>query len=452
MRRSVGETSLGLSHLCTMGTLRAIAVAAEAAKFPGDPKIASAGPKPQGSNRRQFVASLPLLDEQAVPAWAVWIWKTVGVLMPVVLVAIPMFLIIACLEKLHSTMGHKAVLACAPFLVAALMAWLLIEIALLRLALFPQRVEPGRYMLNRSMHLRFCMLDVSLTFLRRFGGIYHGTPVHNCLLRALGANIGYGAMLSFEPRASLQLLQVGSGCTVKGHVQCHIFMDGELVLAPVELAEGVQVKTACALEPGVFMGRGASLRPMSVLPLGWSVPAGLACGGVPAVALDKAESTWEESQACVDWLKLTYVLLMHPYVFVALLYLALLVWIAVWRALGAGLGVQGLFALMLGVVPAFWFAGSVALGLFVLFRWVLVGKIRPGQMPAMQYSNFRWLNFMLSSSFPIWIQSLPAWVVRTLFGACSFTACSLPIARWVVLKLHICRFGFSASFFSGLLH
>ena len=129
------------------------------------------------------------------------------------------------------------------------------EVWVLRLALFPHGLQPGRYKVNSWVHLRLWQLDVALTFLHRFGMIYRGpwkdishhfmsllfehfptsrqdnspnnpdilqnlviaavgTPVHNLLLAALGAHVGHGARLQMSARASCQLLSV-AGCVVE---------------------------------------------------------------------------------------------------------------------------------------------------------------------------------------------------------------------------------------------
>ncbi|CAK9045307.1 unnamed protein product [Durusdinium trenchii] len=265
---TVFHASVTSSHLplsAVFADRAALARAAERAKFPEGP----ACPAPRRRTRREMVSTMTVQGKHKVPLVILWTWKTLGLLAPLLILLMPMFLLSTALDRLHLLYGHGLIMVLAPLLLAGVWALLLVQVFLLRLALFPKTPAPGRYKVDGWMHLRLWQLDVSLTFLHRFGAIYRGTPVHNALLRALGAEIGYGAKLNIFARASCQLLSAGAGCSVdESSVKCHCLLDGELILSPIHLPAHSSIGPRCVLEPGSTLTPGTLLRARSVVLLG----------------------------------------------------------------------------------------------------------------------------------------------------------------------------------------
>ena len=200
---------------------------------------------------KPLTAETPELLETQVSPWLLWTWKTLGLLMPLLILMMPFFLLSSTLGFLHEKFGHGLIAALAPVLVAGIWVLLLLqvpqlgngalstphelgmsfgtnqvvvgesglsllsfhrplhkvkqlwswskttnqqlmfkrshkavcrmesEVWILRLALFPHGLQPGRYKVNSWVHLRLWQLDVALTFLHRFGMIYRGPREQN---------------------------------------------------------------------------------------------------------------------------------------------------------------------------------------------------------------------------------------------------------------------------------
>ncbi|CAE7209835.1 fadD29 [Symbiodinium sp. CCMP2456] len=405
IRRNVPETALGLGIFINCRSLAAVAVEAELQKFPRDlAECSEADRSLWAPDRRTYAAGLPATNDP-VPAWLVTSFQTLGLLMPVLVLATPMFFLVQAVDALHVAAGHGSVFLAAPPLLALLVGAMFLEVLLLRVVLFPHGLLPGRYTLHGWTHLRLWLLDASLGFLQRLVGPYGGTPIHNGLLRILGASVGTGAKIHVQASAALQLLQVGDGCSLDGRVQCHMILDNELLIDKVQVGHAVFVPERCAIEPGVVIGDGSSLQRMTSLAAGACVPTG--SQGVVGNPARKGESRSAEPVADIDWLKFRYACVFHAYVFAALLYLLFFSARFMWSFVGPRTAAGSLLTLLALAPAAFWLAGAAALLAFVLLKLLLVGKVSPGQMPASQHAWYRLVNFILSSSWPIWISSLP---------------------------------------------
>ncbi|CAK9062227.1 unnamed protein product, partial [Durusdinium trenchii] len=298
---TVFHASVTSSHLplsAVFADRAALARAAERAKFPEGP----ACPAPRRRTRREMVSTMTVQGKHKVPLVILWTWKTLGLLAPLLILLMPMFLLSTALDRLH---------------------------------------------------------------------LLYGTPVHNALLRALGAEIGYGAKLNIFARASCQLLSAGAGCSVdESSVKCHCLLDGELILSPIHLPAHSSIGPRCVLEPGSTLTPGTLLRARSVVLLGGAEAEGEMKTKMCTEGENIADSGKNVENAAngegLDWAKLIYALVIHPYIFVGFIYMIFY-------------GLQefvthGFVALMLGATLALILAGTAALMVFILLKWVLVGR------------------------------------------------------------------------------
>lgn len=94
---------------------------------------------------------------------------------------------------------------------------------------------------------------------------------------------------------------------------------------------------------------------------------------------------------------------------------------------------HGFLALMVGATVSLMLAGSTALMLFVLLKWLLVGRLRPGTLPVFRYGCFRVSTWILASA-NIFISSVPEWLLRFscyLCGAEVAGAAELTMPSWL---------------------
>lgn len=150
------------------------------------------------------------------------------------------------------------------------------------------RLEPGRYPYPGHPQ--------SVTWLARFALqrimnlpvwsplIFGFATVRYAVLRASGARVAFDMQTSSDARLTdPSLTEVGPGCMLAAgtFIACHLIESGELLLAPVRLAEGVQLMGEVTLAPGVTIGAHCVIGPGSkILPhvtLGEDTFVGLGC-------------------------------------------------------------------------------------------------------------------------------------------------------------------------------
>ena len=82
--------------------------------------------------RKGYSYENDILLSQVAP-WIVWTWKTVGLLMPLLIIVMPFFLLSTMLDLMHQKGGHRLVVAVAPLLVGGIWASLLFQVSQLKL-------------------------------------------------------------------------------------------------------------------------------------------------------------------------------------------------------------------------------------------------------------------------------------------------------------------------------
>lgn len=71
----------------------------------------------------------PSFRLKQVPLVILWTWKTLGLLAPLLILLMPMFLLSTALDRLHLLYGHGLIMVLAPLLLAGVWALLLVQAA-----------------------------------------------------------------------------------------------------------------------------------------------------------------------------------------------------------------------------------------------------------------------------------------------------------------------------------
>ncbi len=115
--------------------------------------------------------------------------------------------------------------------------------------------------------------------------MFVGSPLYSLYLRALGANIGKGAVI-FSRRVPIctDLLTIGAGTVIRreSFFLCYRAHAGRIEMGPVTLGRDVFVGEKTVLDINTSMGDGAQLGHASSLHSGQAVPAGERWHGSPA--------------------------------------------------------------------------------------------------------------------------------------------------------------------------
>ncbi|MFC6882345.1 Pls/PosA family non-ribosomal peptide synthetase [Actinomadura yumaensis] len=111
-----------------------------------------------------------------------------------------------------------------------------------------------------------------------------GSPLYSLYLRALGAEIGRGAVVFARTPVCTDLLTVGAGTIVRENCAMPGYRvdDGVIRTGPITLGDDVFVGDRTVLDIGTSMGDGAQLGHASSLHSGQAVPAGERWHGCPA--------------------------------------------------------------------------------------------------------------------------------------------------------------------------
>ncbi len=145
------------------------------------------------------------------------------------------------------------------------------------------RWKPGEIPLWSLGYLRFWTVKTLI----RFGPLmlFTGTPLYSFYLRALGADIGKGALiLSRNPPVCTDLLSVGAGAVIRkdAFFSCYRARAGRIQTGRVTLGEYAFVGEMTVLDIGTRLGDDAQLGHSSSLNSGQTVPDGESWHGSPA--------------------------------------------------------------------------------------------------------------------------------------------------------------------------
>ncbi|WP_414943577.1 Pls/PosA family non-ribosomal peptide synthetase [Amycolatopsis sp. cmx-11-32] len=145
------------------------------------------------------------------------------------------------------------------------------------------RWKPGEIPLWSPGYLRFWTVKTLIRFSPLM--LFIGTPLYSFYLRALGADIGKGAViLSRNPPVCTDLLSVGAGAVVRkdAFFPCYRARAGRIQTGRVTLGENAFVGEMTVLDIGTTIGDDAQLGHSSSLNAGQTVPDGERWHGSPA--------------------------------------------------------------------------------------------------------------------------------------------------------------------------
>ncbi|QXV57113.1 Pls/PosA family non-ribosomal peptide synthetase [Amycolatopsis sp. TNS106] len=145
------------------------------------------------------------------------------------------------------------------------------------------RWKPGEIPLWSVGYLRFWTVKALVRFSPLM--LFVGTPLYSWYLRALGADIGKGALiLSRNPPVCTDLLSVGAGAVIRkdAYFSCYRARAGRIQTGTVTLGANAFVGEMTVLDIGSALGDGAQLGHSSSLHSGQSVPDGESWHGSPA--------------------------------------------------------------------------------------------------------------------------------------------------------------------------
>lgn len=206
------------------------------------------------------------------------------ILLLILVVGVPLAAVGALAGALGWPLAVK--LALAPvFMVLFLFAMALVTAGISRLLPVP---VPGRYPFpghpqSLSWLVRFALMRI-LNLPLWSPLIFGLATVRHAILRAAGARIAFDLQTSSDALLTdPALTTVGRGSMLAAgtFLTCHLIENGELLLAPVTLGEGVQLMGEVTIAPGVEVGAHSVLSPgAKVLPqvrIGPDVFVGMGC-------------------------------------------------------------------------------------------------------------------------------------------------------------------------------
>ena len=242
------------------------------------------------------------------------------------------------------------------------------------------RIRPGRYPLWGVYYLRWWFVQnlisaLPLQFLA-------GTPLLPFIYRLLGARIGRDVHIGTYHLAAFDLISIGEGASIDeaAWLLGSTVRNRELVIAPVHIGRGCFVGTGSVLREDTVMEDGARLEDLSLLPTGGRILRDETWGGSPAHRVTSPKVVHRARPVRGPWRRVA----------TAALYAVLLLVIPVLH-LGAFLpGVAILTHIDLYAQPLLYLAALPVAGAcfvfvltasLVLFKWLLVGRVRAGTYP-----------------------------------------------------------------------
>jgi non-ribosomal peptide synthetase-like protein len=253
------------------------------------------------------------------------------------------------------------------FLLVALAAkWLLLG-----------RIRPGRYPLWGWYYLRWWFVQnmagmVPLDYLG-------GTPLLPYLYRLFGVRVGKDVHLASDGIAAFDLISIGDGSSVSDESSLAGFTveDGELIIGEVKIGRRCFVGGRAVLGPDTVMEDGARLEDLSLLPSGARIPAGETWAGSPARRVIHPVVDMPPAVACRPVRRFA----------ASFLYVALALAFPIMLLTAILPGMILLLRIDLFVHPLRYFAAAPVVGAsfvlllmaeVVVFKWLLVGRVRPG--------------------------------------------------------------------------
>ena len=156
-------------------------------------------------------------------------------------------------------------------------------------------IKPGVYSYEKREPLVFAWVLCSFLYNTNLGLFYNypnllPAPLRTIFYKSLGAKISPGALI-FGKLSDPSLISIGRNCIVGAntwalpHVLTRKGGENVVILGEIVLEDHSLVGAATLLLPDVVIGKGATVRVMSYLPMRTRVPEGEFWGGNPATKI-----------------------------------------------------------------------------------------------------------------------------------------------------------------------
>lgn len=270
---------------------------------------------------------------------------------------------------------HSLLLAVA-FHMAALPLQLVLTIAVKWLV--GGRIREGTYPMWGPAFLRWWFVQRLLALAPT--GLLTGSPLAAIYLRALGARVGRNVVIESLEFDCPDLISIGDDCCLENSSWLHPaeVRSGRLVMKPVTLGAGCCLGVRAGLAGGSSMAAGASLRDLSCLADGESVPAGEEWAGSPARPTSRPEMPVYDPMARPARSRLAWFALLQLGMICVLALLEMLPFLFMTFTLYSSTEVYSEYLW----TPAY-AVGTVALCCVqaLLVKWLVLGRLKPGDYP-----------------------------------------------------------------------
>ncbi len=277
--------------------------------------------------------------------------------------------------------GHPFLYAAAWALATAVLVFpVLLGLALAAKWLVLGRIRPGRHALWGGYYIRWWFVQALVSALPL--EYLEGTPLLPAVYRLFGARTGRDVQLETDHLRAFDLISIGDGSSIDEDASLlgYSVEQGELILGPVTIGRGCYVGTRSVVQAWSTIEDGGRLEDLSLLPGGGRIPRSETWAGSPARATANGRPALppppERGPLAKAAATLSYGLLV--------LTLPLLVMVAVLPGVAVLYGIDvaaqpWLYVLAIPAVGASFVV--LVMAEFVLLKWALVGRVKPGVYP-----------------------------------------------------------------------
>jgi non-ribosomal peptide synthetase-like protein len=241
------------------------------------------------------------------------------------------------------------------------------------------RIQPGKYKLWGWFYFRWWLVQ-NLVQVIGFGH-FAGTPILPFLYRLLGVKIGKDVHIETDHLGAYDLISIDDGSSIDQDVKLlgYSVKDGYLSISTIDIGKRCFVGERSVLLESTILEDNARLEDLSLLPAGSKVPSGETWEGSPA-QFKHAITVADEPLTLTGIRRLG----------VTLLYIVLIFVIPVISFISFIPGIAILFQFNLFEAPLTYLAMLPVVGATfvllltlesVIFKWILVGRVRPGKYP-----------------------------------------------------------------------
>ncbi len=248
------------------------------------------------------------------------------------------------------------------------------------------RTKPGSYPLWGSTYVRWWFVNRLISI----APVTHitGTPLASVYLRCLGARVGKNVLIESLEIDCPDLLDIGNDCSLENSSWIHAaeVAYGQLHLRSVKIEDGCSIGVRAGLSGGATMQRGSSLRDLTCIRAGISVPAGEEWqGSIARKAETRMLPEYDPAKQPSQGKLLTYALI-QVFLVIVLAMLEAVPFVSVAFTLYNSSKV--FLAYLWEPVYALALVSAAAVQV-LLVKWAIIGRLKPGTY---DYPGFTWLR------------------------------------------------------------